>query len=72
MVENLADAFGLTLIGGEGFLECREKSEEGAKLAHRILVGSKEKVMDNFSGIILQIGYFSALDIFSIICFYFP
>ncbi|CAG9539823.1 unnamed protein product [Cercopithifilaria johnstoni] len=50
LIENLSESFGLKFGESETMMDFK-KSEDGLMLVYRILVGSKEKVVNDFSGI---------------------
>ncbi|VDN32096.1 unnamed protein product [Gongylonema pulchrum] len=50
MIEDLSHFFGLKMSISDGFLKYREKCEKNVKSAHKVLTGSKEKLVGRFSG----------------------
>ncbi|VDK84433.1 unnamed protein product [Onchocerca ochengi] len=50
VIENLSEPFGLKCGEVDILMDFKKKCTDGSKLAHKILVGSKEKVMNDFSG----------------------
>ncbi|KAM3725204.1 Caprin-1 [Dirofilaria immitis] len=51
VIENLSEPFGLKCGEMDILTDFKKKCTDGSKLAHKILVGSKEKVVNDFSGI---------------------
>uniref|UniRef100_A0A8R1XXJ4 Caprin-1_dimer domain-containing protein n=1 Tax=Onchocerca volvulus TaxID=6282 RepID=A0A8R1XXJ4_ONCVO len=50
VIEDLSEPFGLKCGEVDILMDFKKKCTDGSKLAHKILVGSKEKVMNDFSG----------------------
>ncbi|EFO12890.1 hypothetical protein LOAG_15642, partial [Loa loa] len=51
LIEGLSEPFGLKCGESDTLMDFKNKCTDGSMLAYRILVGSKEKVVDDFSGI---------------------
>lgn len=50
LIENLSEPFGLKCGESDTLMDFKKKCADGSMLAYGILVGSKEKVMNDFSG----------------------
>uniref|UniRef100_A0A915Q4S4 Caprin-1 dimerization domain-containing protein n=1 Tax=Setaria digitata TaxID=48799 RepID=A0A915Q4S4_9BILA len=51
VIEDLKEPFGLSSGDLDNFMDFKKKCAEDSKLAYKILIGSKEKIMNDFSGL---------------------